>query len=219
MKAHPREHPPLLVSAVLVVAAVVVLAVAYLASRSAPAPEPTAAPTSEPEPEPEPEPQPPGPVTGEYELAAIRDVSVSGRRVFGSSMPQDAPVVHDEGAVGAFVDQMAAWIDRHLTDLQGGGEGLVAGSGLEGPHELLTLTDPDHPVELAQYAMVVYAREAPEWARTNVVVARADGSVSTADLVFLPGEQPALVAAEGDGAVPSPVAAEGTAGEDEEAGG
>jgi hypothetical protein len=217
MEAHPRDHPPLLVSAVLVVAAVVVLAVVYLASRSAPEPEPTAAPTSEQEPEPEPE--PPARVTGEYELAAIRDVSVHGRRVFGSSMPQDAPVTHDEGAVGAFVDQMAAWIDHHLTDLQEGGEGLVAGSGLVGPHEGLTLTDPDHPVELAQYAMVVYAREAPEWARTNVVVARTDGSVLTADLVFLPGEQPALIAAEGDGAVPAPADAEGSAGEDEEAGG
>jgi hypothetical protein len=210
MEPQPHENRTLLASALLVVAAVVVLAVAYLASWSAPESEPTAVPTSEPEsePEPEPEPEPPGPVAGEYELAAIRDVSVGGRRVFGSSMPQDAPVAHDEAAVGAFVDQMAGWVDEHLTDLQDGGEGLVPGSGLVGPHEVLTLTDPDHPVELAQYAMVVFAREEPEWARTNVVVTRADGSVLTADLVFVPGEPPTLVSAEGDGVAPAPAGEE-----------
>jgi hypothetical protein len=219
MGPHPRENPTLLVSAVLVVAAVVVLAVVFVVSRAAPGSEPTASPTSEPEPEPEPDPEPPGPVTGEYELAAIRDVSVSGRRVFGSSMPQDAPVAPDEAAVGAFVDQMAAWVDQHLTDLQDGGEGSVPAAGLVGPHDTLTLTDPDHPVELAQYAMVVYAREAPEWARTNVVVTRTDGSVLTANLVFVPGEPPALVAAEGEGVAPASAGAGADGGDAEGADG
>jgi hypothetical protein len=195
-----HDRTPLLVGALIALAALVVIGVMALSGDDEPEPDPT--PTAAPEPEPEPEPEPPGPVEGEYELVRVTDLSVHGRRVFEEGMPQNDPVEPDAAAVEAFVAGMAAWLDGHFTDLQDGGPGWAADAGVAGPVEVLTLTDPDHPVEHASYAITVWARTEPEWARANVALTRTDGSTLHARLVFTPGDPPALVAAVGEGTPP-----------------
>jgi hypothetical protein len=205
MDAPDRHRPALLASVLLVVAVAVVGLALVLTGGGAepdPEPEPPAAVEPEPEPEPDPEPEPPSPVVGEYGLSGVVDVSIHRRRVYGLGMPQEAPVVHDAAAVDAFVDAMATWLDAHFTELQDGGLGRAQEAGLVGPPEVVSLTDPDHPVSRAEYAMVVFARAEPEWARVAVDITRSDGSVLRANFVFLPGDPPFLVAAEGQGTRP-----------------
>jgi nitrite reductase (NADH) large subunit len=64
---------------------------------------------------------------------------------------------------------------------------------------ILALTGADAWVENARYELTTYVRGAPEWLHAHVVVLRDDGTERTADLVFLPGEEPTLLAAEGEG--------------------
>jgi hypothetical protein len=206
MDSPDRQRPALLASVLLVVAVTVVgLVLVLTRGGPEPEPEPEPEPPAAVEPEPAPEPEPPGPVVGEYELLRVTELSVHDRRVFGSSMPQNAPIEHDQAAVDAFVAGMAAWLDGHLTDLQDGGVGSVFEAGLDGPHEVLTLTSPGLPVEQARYEMVVWAREQPEWGRAAVEVALADGSAWQATVVFVPGDPPTLLAADGTGPITPPV--------------
>jgi hypothetical protein len=201
----PDRHRPALLASVLLVVAVVVVGLAVVLAGGGPEPEPEPEPPAAVEPEPEPEPEPPGPVVGEHELLRVTELSVHDRRVFGSSMPQNAPIEHDQAAVDAFVAGMAAWLDAHLTDLQDGGVGAAFEAGLDGPHEVLTLTSPGLPVEHARYEMVVWAREQPEWGRAAVEVTLADGSAWQATVVFVPGDPPTLLAADGTGPIAPPV--------------
>jgi hypothetical protein len=211
-----RDRRALVISALIAVVAVVALAVVVATSRESTEPEPEPPPpVATPEPEPEPEPEPPGPVAGEYELLRVTGLSVHGRRVFGDRMPQDAPVEPDEVAVNDFVEAMVGWLDGHFTDLQDGGRGWAVLADVVGPVEVISLTDPDHPVAQARYEFVVWARVAPEWGRAAVELTLADGSIRTAALTFAAGEPPVLVAAEGEGA-PPPTSPAGD--EDEEEG-
>jgi hypothetical protein len=197
-----RRRPALL-AGVLVLAALAVIGLALLLTSGQPQPEPTVAPEPEQTVEPDPEPEPPDPVAGEVDLLRVTDLSVSGRRVFGESMPQNDPVEADQAQVDVFVSAMAGWLDDHLTSLQDGGAGLVFETDLVGPHEALTLSTPELPVAHARYEMVVWAREAPEWGSADVTVALVDGSSWRSRFVFAPGEPLALVAAVGDGPVPA----------------
>jgi hypothetical protein len=210
MAPDPRDRSSLIISALIALAAVVVLGVALLVSRGEREPEPTTAPTAptapsaSPEPEPEPEPEPPAPVEGGYELTEVVELSATGTGLYAAGTGGDAPVVTDDAAVTDFVAAMAIWLDDHLTDLQDGGEGAAASAGLSGPIEVVHLTDPEHPVAAASYLVRVGARGDPEWGEVQVSVERQDGSVRTATLALLPGEDaPRLVAAEGDATAPA----------------
>lgn len=167
---------------------------------AAPASVPDPGPEPEPEPEPEAEPEPPPPVSGEATIVEVVDLSVHGRRIFGESRPENDPIAPDDAAIVAFGEEVGAWLDGHLTDLQLGGTGSV--TGLTGPTHRTRLTTPAHQVESASYALTVYARGGPEWAVAAVEVRRGDGSTRTAELVFVPGDGGVLVAADGDGAAP-----------------
>ena len=108
----------------------------------------------------------------------------------------------DQAAIDGLASAVRTWLDRHLTDLQAGGPGLleeVAAPGLldgdEPARRAVTdaLTGPDRPVEDALYHVVVAHEGAPIWARVTVVVGAADGTVAEAGFVFTPG--PELIAA------------------------
>jgi hypothetical protein len=213
------SRSPLIISALLAAVAVVVLGVAIMSSGDEPEPEPTAQPTATPEPEPEPEPEPPPPVEGEHDVTEVVDLSVTGTGLYGAGADGDAPVPVDDASVATFAAAMASWIDDHLTALQDGEEGAVVAAGLEGPTEVVHLTDPDHPVTSARYSMRVGARGAAEWGEVEVLVLRDDGTERTATLAFLPGDEaPRLIAAEGDGTAPAPTAADEGTREDGAAG-
>jgi hypothetical protein len=202
------SRSPLIISALLAAVAVVVLGVAIMSSGDEPEPEPTAQPTATPEPEPEPEPEPPPPVEGEHDVTEVVDLSVTGTGLYGAGAGADAPVPVDDASVATFAAAMADWLDDHLTALQDGEEGAAVAAGLEGPTEVVHLTDPDHPVTSARYSMRVGARGAAEWGEVEVVVLRVDGTERTATLAFLPGDEtPRLIAAEGDGTAPAPTSA------------
>lgn len=178
-------------------------------------------PPSRTEPFPEPSPQP---VDGEMELAEVVDLSHTGARLFGGSMQQSQPIQIDQEEVRAQAAAVADWLDRHLNDLQEGGDGGAVDAGLVGPAEVLTLTHPDQLVVEASYDLVVYARGTTEWIRAVVTVTRRDDSTVGAQLVFLPGDPPRLIAAEGEGEAPAPPAGsdaepqpEDEPGEDEDA--
>jgi hypothetical protein len=198
-----RDRRALLISALIAVTAVVVLGVALLTSSGAPEPEPEPPPVATPEPEPEPEPEPPPPVEGALDLAEVVDLSVTGTGLHREGTSGDAAVPVDDAAVATFADAIRAWLDHHLTDLQDGGLGDAVAAGLAGPHGVVHLTDPQHPVVAATYVVRIGARGAPEWGEARVTVRREDASELAATLAFLPGEDgPRLVAAAGEGTAP-----------------
>jgi hypothetical protein len=174
----------LLVAGLIGLAAVVVLAF-VLGGDPEPEPEPEP-PAAEPEPEPEPEAEPeaPAPVQGEAELAEIVDLSATGTGLAhpGSSGDQAVEVNHDR--VDALVAAIAEWLDAHLTDLQDGGDGLVADVGLQGPEGVGDLAGSGTVVEAASYRMSVGARGSPEWARVVVTVTAEDGGEHKATFAF-----------------------------------
>jgi hypothetical protein len=199
-----RDRRALLISALIAVTAVVVLGVVLLTSSGVPEPEPEPPPVATPDPEPEPEPDPPPPVEGALELAEVVDLSVTGTGLHREGTSGDAAVPIDDAAVATFADTIGAWLDHHLTDLQDGGPGDAAAAGLDGPPEVVHLTDPHHPVVAATYVVRIGARGAPEWGEARVTVRREDGSELAATLAFLPGEDgPRLVAAAGEGTAPA----------------
>lgn len=165
--------------------------------------DPAPPPAEEPEPEAEPEPEPePDPVEGALELDTV-DLSHTGTRLFGGSRPQSNRVPMNEEGIETFAQVIAEWLDRHLNDLQEGGPGGAPGPELvDGPTEILTLTNPEQPVASARYHVVVYARGKPEWARAGVTVAREDDSTVRANIIFLPDDPPQLIAAQGEGEEP-----------------
>jgi hypothetical protein len=176
----------LVIAGLIGLAALVVVSVVLLGGDDAPEPEVTA-PPEEPEPEPappEPEPEPPEPVEGATELLGVRDLSVTGSRLVHGGTGADARVEIDEGEVEALIDDLAAWIDDHLTRLQDGEAGLVADAEVTGPDGLAELAGPADVVDEASYAFVIGARGEPEWAEVTVRVTREDDSTRRARLVF-----------------------------------
>lgn len=181
--------------ACLVVPAVAVLALAGCSKGT-----PTAAPPAQ-SASPRPSPKATGPVKGQPNVVVV--TSSAGPLVF-HDVPPPAP---DEPAVRSFSNAIAAWLDRHLTDLQAGRGGLlqeVAAPGLlaGAPPELVTgvtraLTDPQHPVANALYHVVVVHEGKPLWARVDVTIGGFDGKITNAGFVFTPGPKPVLVAADG----------------------
>lgn len=166
-------------------------------------------------PEPTSRPEPPMPVEGSLALDTV-DLSHTDTRLFGESMSRSQPIPIKEDGAEAFAQLIVEWLDRHLTDLQEGGPGGAPDAGLAGANEILTLTHPQQPVDAARYHVVVYARGAPEWARTGVTVTREDGSTVRANVVFLPGDPPRLIAAQGEGEEPPPQHAGDAARRDED---
>ncbi|MFN2557724.1 MAG: hypothetical protein ABR592_12835 [Nitriliruptorales bacterium] len=153
-------------------------------------------------------PTPYGPVRGE---ARIDVVSTSAGPIVFHSQPAPAA---DGGAGGAFAAGVVAWLDRHLTDLQAGGPGLlgeVAAPGLlpGAPAESVTavtgaLASPQRPVATAVYHVVVAQEGPPLWARVNLTVQPDGGAPVNAGFVFTPGPPLVLVALQGppSGAAP-----------------
>jgi hypothetical protein len=187
----------LVIAGLIGLAALVVVSVVLLGGEDDPAPEVTA-PPEEPEPEPEPpepEPEPPAPVEGTSELLGVRDLSVTGSRLVHSGTSADARVEIDQGEVEALIEDLTAWLDDHLTQLQDGEDGLVADAEVTGPDGLAELAGPADTVDEASYAFVVGARGEPEWAEVTVRVAREDGSTRRARLVFDPDRR--LLAVQG----------------------
>lgn len=146
-------------------------------------------------------PSPPSPVRGQTDLVVVS--SSAGPIVFHN---QPAPP-SDDAAVAAFAAAVVSWLDRHLTDLQGGGSGLLvevaAPRLLDGaPAEsvaavTLALVSPKRPAANARYHVVVAQEGPPLWARADVTVRAVDGTTAQAGFVFIPGPTPVLVAAQG----------------------
>lgn len=181
----------LLIAGLVGLAALVVVAFVLPGDEPEPEPEPPAA-------EPEPPPPPPA-VEGEAELAEIVDLSATGTGLVASGSGADAAVDVDHDAVDALVAALADWLDEHLTDLQGRGDGLVAEVGLQGPSEVGDLAGSGTVVEEATYRMAVGARGGPEWARVVVEVTDEDGGTHEAVFAFTGEAEPALQGVEDRG--------------------
>lgn len=144
---------------------------------------------------------PAGPVRGQANVGVVS--SSAGPIVF-HDQPAPPP---DDVAVAGFAAAVVGWLDRHLTDLQGGGPGLLAEVAAPGllagaPAEAVTaathaLASPERPVANASYHVIVAQEGLPLWARVNVTVASPDGLTSSAGFVFTPGPPPVLIAAQG----------------------
>jgi hypothetical protein len=173
----------LVIAGLIGLAALVVVTVILLGGDD-PEPEVTAPPEEPAEPEEPPEPEPPEPVEGSYELMGVRNLSITGTRLVRPGSRDDARVAVDETEVELLLEDLAAWLDEHLTQLQDGEAGLVADADLTGPDGLADLAGPADVVERATYRFVVAARGEPEWAEATVRVTREDGSVRRARLVF-----------------------------------
>ncbi len=142
-----------------------------------------------------------GPVRGQAHIDVVS--SGAGPIVF-HNQPAPPP---DRGAVDAFAADVVGWLDRHLTDLQTGGPGLlgeVAAPGLltGAPSEPVAavgqvLASPQRPAAHAVYHVVVAQEGLPLWARANVSVQPADGAPVSAGFVFTPGPPLVLVALQG----------------------
>jgi hypothetical protein len=178
----------------LVGLAILVVMTVLLLNREDPQPE-----MVEPEPVEEPEevePEPPEPVEGTAELVDVRDLSVTGTRLVQPGSDADAAVPLDEDAIETFVEDLTAWLDEHLTQLQDGEDGLVRQASLTGDEAIADLAGPADLVEGAEYRFVVGARGEPEWAEATVEVSREDGSSRAARLVFDADRE--LLGVEGD---------------------
>lgn len=142
-------------------------------------------------------------VTG---VAALEIKSVHhGPAVFNAGDPRHAAPPPDAAAINAFVVAVQGWLDRHLSDLQAGGQGLlgevaapglVEGSSPEAVAAVTTaLAGPERPVTAARYAFVVAETGGPQWLHVTADV-DAGGTVATAQFVLVPGDpHPTLVAA------------------------
>lgn len=146
-------------------------------------PVPTIASTPSPSPSPTPTPEP---VQGER---LTRSVDVGDGALLG---PDDRGEV-DEAAVAAFSEAVFAWLDAHLTDLQGGGAGQLAGMLVEGlapddpavvPALTTALASPELTVAAARYELTAYHDAIPQFATVDVVLADADGSPRGVTLAF-----------------------------------
>lgn len=117
----------------------------------------------------------------------------------------------DEAAAGAMVKQATDWLDRHLTDLQAGGDGLLAEVAADGlldgadPALLASvtgdLTGPDRPVRTALYHVVVAEEGAPAFLRMTALVETTDGRITRTGYVFA-GADPAVLLAAGPDPLP-----------------
>ncbi len=170
-----------------------VLAALTLAACSSPAP-PTSPGTAI-------APSRPGPVRGQVHREVVS--SSAGPIVFHNH-PAPPP---DSRAVEAFTAAVAGWLDRHLSDLQAGGPGLLAEVAAPGllagaPSEPVTavtgaLASPQRPVSQAVYQVVVAQEGPPLWARVNITVQPEGGPPATAGFVFAPGPPLVLIALQG----------------------
>lgn len=101
----------------------------------------------------------------------------------------------DGPAIRRSIDQVAQWLDAHLTQLHRDGTGLwgqMAADGLAGPQErqLVTtdLASPDNPVTDVRYAITVYYAGRPEFMSVDVTVRHPTGSPTRASLGFVVAE-------------------------------
>lgn len=146
-------------------------------------------------------PTPSAPVRGQVSIGVI---SASAGPIVFHDQPAPPP---DDIAVAGFAAAVAGWLDRHLTDLQAGGPGLLAEVAAPGllvgaPPEQMraatqALTSPERPVMNAFYHVIVAQEGLPLWARVNLTVTSAEGTTSRAGFVFTPGPPPVLIAAQG----------------------
>jgi hypothetical protein len=151
---------------------------------AAAADEPTTAPPEDPQDQ-----APPPPVRGIVELMEA-DLSPVASGLHPDGAGGDTPIPADRDAVDDAVAAATAWVDGHLTDLQEGGDGWLADTELTGEvAELAALTDPEHPVAAARYAVMVGVRGTPEWVQLQARVARDGADPTVATFVFVPDDR------------------------------
>lgn len=146
---------------------------------------PVATADSSPSPSPSPTP-PPEPVQGER---LTRSVDVGDGALLG---PDDRGEV-DEAAIAAFSEAVFTWLDEHLTDLQGGGDGLLALVLAEGlapddpavvPALTTALASPSLTVTTARYELTAFHDAGPQFATVAVALSDGGGSTRSATLAF-----------------------------------
>lgn len=160
------------------------------ATPTSPPTSPAVSPTSTPSPSPTPTPAAPA-VVGKRvtDWQNMPSAVILGQ---GNNPQPDAP------AIRRAIDEVARWLDAHLTELHRDGSGLwgqMAIDGLATPEErqLVTtgLASPENPVTDARYAITVYYDGRPEFLSVEVAVAHPTGPLTRASLGF-------VVAADGE---------------------
>lgn len=139
-------------------------------------------------------------VQGEVE---VTEVGLSnGPVVFTPGTPEHTPPPTDPDSRDRWVEETRAWLDRHLSDLEDGGEGLLADVAADGLLEqdqavvdaLTTgLASAERPVNGARYDLVLGVDGEVDWVRATVH-ASGEGGERVAEFVFTTGEQLTLVA-------------------------
>ena len=114
------------------------------------------------------------------------------------------PPEPDEGAIADFDLRIETWLNDHLNDLQGGGEGKledVAAPGLldDAAPDVIAgisteLASEERPGLEATYKFTIAHAGIPEWIRADVYVRTDDeGSTQAASYIFVPGDGGAAV--------------------------
>ena len=146
---------------------------------------PVAAADASPSPSPSPTPAP-EPVQGER---LVRSADIGDGGLLG---PDDRGEV-DEAALAAFADTVFTWLDDHLTDLQGGGEGqlsrvldasLAPDDPTVAPALTTALASPGLTVASAVYELTTYHDGTPQFAEVAVALTDGAGVMRHATLVF-----------------------------------
>lgn len=160
------------------------------------------------EPEARPSPAPsPSPTPAHAPVAGTRvATSIDIRPVVGRLDGVDRSTL-DEASIRAFADQVFDALDAHLTDLQAGGSGILA--GLDAHGVLMAdpalaeaagqgLAGPSRPVRAATYDLVAYHDVTVEFAHVTATVTGADDATRTIGLSLAadPLGAPLLVAIE-----------------------
>lgn len=159
-------------------------------------------------------PEPPPPledVVGTVDEVTVADLSAAGSGLHPDGSAADAGTPPDPAAVDAVVAAATRWVDAHLTAVQAGQEGLVAGAGLEGDPTAAAaaLANPAHRITDARYTVTVGAVGAPEWVRVGAVVDREDGEMTVTFVLVPDGTGIALVAVQTGDGTPAPPAEPG----------
>jgi hypothetical protein len=142
----------------------------------------------------------------------VRDMSVSnGPVVFTPGDPDHEPPETDAEDRERWVEAAVSWLDRHLSDLEEGGSGLLdevaMGGMLDGDESAVAaissdLASSERPVDAAAYELLVAVDGDVQWIRALVRTSTRDGDAETT-FVFVPGDGIQLVAA-GEGGLELP---------------
>lgn len=141
------------------------------------------------------------PVHGSVIYRGLR-LDHSGTKLFAAGSSRDARPALDEPAMRDFIGSIARYLDGHLTALQAGEPvtlpaPLDAATAPAAARAATTdLTSQDATVTEAVYDVDVAIDATARWATVTATVTRIDGSVRSADFVFVAGaDGPQMIAA------------------------